>query len=58
MLKNNRSAPASLRKKRNLMNLEDYDTRSFFIIGMILMVFIVSIILAASSPNSNMLFGA
>lgn len=57
MLKNNRNNTISLRKRKSMMDFKQYNMKSFFIIGMILMVLILSILCIAAYPNSNMLAG-
>ncbi|MGZ7046902.1 MAG: hypothetical protein ACXVH2_00695 [Methanobacterium sp.] len=57
MLKNNRNFPVSLRKRKSIINLEGLNLQSFFTIGIVLMVLLISILCTAASPNSNMLIG-
>lgn len=57
MLKNSRNVAVDLRRKRSLMNLGQFNPQSFFLIGMIIMIFIISVLCVAAGPNSNMITG-
>jgi competence protein ComGC len=57
MLKNNRNGTVDLRRRRSFMNLEQLNPQSFFIIGMIIMILIISVLCVAVYPNSNMYTG-
>lgn len=57
MLKNNRNITVDLRRKRSLVNLEQFNTQSFFIIGTVIMILIISVLCVAAYPNSNAFTG-
>jgi len=57
MMKNNRSFAVDLRRRRSILNLEQFNLQSFALIGMIMVIFIISALLVASGPNSNMPVG-
>lgn len=57
MLKNSRNVAVDLRRKRSFMNLGQFNPQSFFVIGMIIMIFIISVLCVAAGPNSNMITG-
>ena len=54
MLKNSRNTTINLRKKRNYINLEEINIASCITIAMIVLIFILSVAVFASCPNSNM----
>lgn len=54
MLKNSRNVAIDLRKKRSYINLEEINMASCITIAMIVIIFILSAVLFASYPNSNM----
>ena len=56
MLKNSRNAAIDLRKKRSYINLEEINMASCITIAMIVIIFVLSAVLFASYPNSNMQF--
>jgi biopolymer transport protein ExbD len=54
MLKTSRNTAIDLRKKRNYINLEEINMVSCITIAMIVLIFILSVAVFASFPNSNM----
>ncbi|MEN6551736.1 MULTISPECIES: hypothetical protein [Methanobacterium] len=54
MLKTSRNTAIDLRKKRNYINLEEINMASCITIAMIVLIFILSVAVFASFPNSNM----
>lgn len=54
MLKTNRNTSIDLRKKRSYINLEGINMVSCITIAMIVLIFILSVAVFASYPNSNM----
>ena len=54
MIKNKSSFAVDLRRRRNFLNLEQYNLQSFVLIGTIMMIFIISALLVASGPSSSM----
>ena len=54
MLKTSRNTAIDLRKKRNHINLEEINMVSCITIAMIVLIFILSVAVFASFPNSNM----
>jgi hypothetical protein len=57
MVKYYNNTAISLRKRRRLINLDQYNTQSLFIIAMIILVFLLSTLSVAASPSSNMYMG-
>ena len=53
MLKTNRNTAIDLRKKRSYINLEGINMVSCITIAMIILIFILSVAVFASYPNSN-----
>ncbi|MEN6291639.1 MAG: hypothetical protein ABFD07_06435 [Methanobacterium sp.] len=54
MLKTSRNTAIDLRKKRNYINLEEINMASCITIAMIILIFVLSVAVFASYPNSNM----
>ncbi|MCZ3366641.1 MULTISPECIES: hypothetical protein [Methanobacterium] len=54
MLKTSRNTTIDLRKKRNYINLEEINMASCITIAMIVLIFVLSVAVFASFPNSNM----
>ena len=54
MLKTSRNAAIDLRKRRNFINLEEVNIASCITIAMVVIIFVLSAVLFASYPNSNM----
>ncbi|MGB9936783.1 MAG: hypothetical protein ACPK7O_03630 [Methanobacterium sp.] len=54
MLKINRNTTIDLRKKRSYINLEEINIASCITIAMIVLIFVFSVAVFASGPNSNM----
>lgn len=54
MLKTNRNTTIDLRKKRSYINLEGINMVSCITIAMIVLIFVLSVAVFASYPNSNM----
>ncbi|MEL7671678.1 hypothetical protein [Methanobacterium sp.] len=54
MLKTSRNTAIDLRKKRNYIKLEEINMVSCITIAMIVLIFILSVAVFASFPNSNM----
>ncbi len=54
MLKTNRNTTIDLRKKRSYINLEGINMVSCITIAMIILIFVLSVAVFASYPNSNM----
>ena len=54
MLKTSRNAAIDLRKKRSYINLEEINMASCITIAIIVLIFVLSAVLFASYPNSNM----
>ena len=54
MLKTNRNNAIDLRKKRSYINLEGINMISCITIAMIIFIFVLSVAVFASYPNSNM----
>lgn len=54
MLKTNRNTSIDLRKKRSYINLEGINMISCITIAMIVLIFVLSVAVFASYPNSNM----
>ncbi len=54
MLKNSGNTAIDLRKKRSYINLEGINMVSCITIAVIVLVFVLSAVLFASYPNSNM----
>ncbi len=54
MLKTNRNTSIDLRKKRSYINLEGINMVSCITIAMIVLIFVLSVAVFASYPNSNM----
>ena len=54
MLKTNRNIAVDLRKKQSYINLEEINIASCITIAMIVIIFVLSVALFASYPNSNM----
>ena len=54
MLKTNRNNAIDLRKKRSYINLEGINMVSCITIAMIVLIFVLSVAVFASYPNSNM----
>ena len=57
MVKYYNNTAVSLRKRRKLINLDQYNTQSLFVIAMIILVFLLSTLSVAASPSSNMYMG-
>ena len=53
MIKNSRKTAIDLRKKRNYINLEEINIASCITIAMIILIFVLSAVVFASYPNSN-----
>ena len=53
MLKTNRNTTIDLRKKRRYINLEGINMVSCITIAMIVLIFVLSVAVFASYPNSN-----
>ena len=54
MLKTNRNNAIDLRKKRNYINLEGINMVSCITIAVMILIFVLSVAVFASYPNSNM----
>jgi len=54
MIKNKSSFAVDLRRRRNFLNLQQYNLQSFVLIGTIMAIFIISALLVASGPSSSM----
>ncbi len=54
MLKINRNTTIDLRKKRSYINLEEINMASCITIAMVVLIFVLSVAVFASCPNSNM----
>ena len=54
MLKTSRNIAVDLRKKQGYINLEEINIASCITIAMIVIIFVLSVALFASYPNSNM----
>ena len=54
MLKTSRNIAVDLRKRQNYINLEEINIASCITIAMIVIIFVLSVALFASYPNSNM----
>jgi len=54
MLKNSRNAAIDLRKKESIINLEEINVASCITIAMVVIMLILSAVIFASYPNSNM----
>lgn len=54
MLKNNRNTAIDLRRRRTFINLEEINIGSCITIAMIVTILVLSVLIFASSPNSNM----
>jgi competence protein ComGC len=57
MIKNNRNVAVDLRRRRSVLNLEQFNPQSFIVIGMITLIFIISVLFVAAGPNSNAFTG-
>ena len=57
MVKYYNNTAVSLRKRRKLINLDQYNTQSLFVIAMIILVFLLSTLSVAASPSSNIYMG-
>lgn len=53
MLKTSRNVSIDLRRRQNIVNLEDINIGSCITIAIVVIIFVLSVALFASYPNSN-----
>ena len=57
MVKYYNNTAVSLRKRKRLINLDNYNIQSLFVIAVIILVFLLSTLSVAATPTSNMYMG-
>lgn len=57
MLKNSKSVSVDLRRRRSYLNLEQFNSQSFVLIWMIVLILMLCVLCVTAYPNSNMFAG-